>query len=134
MEMTSKAEKIQNELDQLDEEIKSMRQTQKAKREMMYAELGKEFYKATGSKSYAEAFSKIRTVCDTSMNVSQSTDFIDKQDIQFLMNTAYHMTKGDNGNWRLSREELQTLVNRIHEMFVDASDESMMDEILIDEG
>ncbi len=133
MEMTTKAEKIQNELDKLDEEIKVMRQSQKTQREMMFTELGKEFYKATGSKSYAEAFSKIGTACDTSLGVSQSNDFMDEQDIQFLMNMAHQMTKGDNGNWRLSREELQTLVNRIHDMFDNSLSESITDEIVIDE-
>lgn len=127
MEMTTKAEKIQNELDKLDEEIKVMRQSQKTQREMMFTELGKEFYKATGSKSYAEAFSKIGTACDTSSSVSQSNDFIDEQDIQFLMNMAHQMKKGDNGNWRLSREELQALVNYIHDMFVTSSTEEELD-------
>lgn len=121
MEMTLKAQKIQNELDRLDEEIKGMYQKRKEKRDLMYIELGKEFYKATESKSYAEAFSKIGTVSDTSLGVSQSNNLMNEQDIQFLMNIVHHMTKGDNGNWRLPREELQTLVNRVHDMFDDSS-------------
>lgn len=121
MQMTSKAQKIQNELNRLDKEIKIMRQNQKNQREMMYAELGKEFYKASGAKSYAEAFAKIGIASDTSLGVSQSNNLMDEQDIQFLMNIVHHMTKGDNGNWRLPREELQTLVNRVHDMFDDSS-------------
>lgn len=117
MKMTPRALEIQETLDQLDEEIKTMRQTQKNQRDMMYAELGKEFYKASGAKSYAEAFSKIE---DTTSQPTQEAHHmaINDNDIQFLTTMAHHMTQGDNGNWRLSREELQKLVNHIHDMFL----------------
>lgn len=114
-EMSNKAIKAQEELDKLDEDLKMIREKQKQNREVLYSELGKAYYKASGAKSYQEAFSKLDKLPREELPGQE--DVIDQEHLNKIQNYVSHMNVNENGDWRLPYDELQKFVNEMHEIF-----------------